>query len=116
MQTIITLFQEMYELTHPECCKCRIPYSCCSPEYCEMAIEYAKEDWDIVLERTGHPNLPLMGPNGCVAAPHLRPLCTFHTCGINSLGTSGNQEWDQKYFDLRERIDDLMWEVKNGDC
>jgi hypothetical protein len=53
-----------------------------------------------------------MGPTGCIASPHLRPLCTYHTCGINSLGTSGNQKWDQKYFDLRERMTNLCGRKK----
>ena len=77
-----------------------------------VLIEYAKTDWDVVLEPTGN-ELPLMGPTGCIAAPHLRPFCTLHTCQINGAGTSGNQEWDQKYFDLRERIDEFMWELRD---
>ena len=27
-----------------------------------------------------------MGPRGCIATPHLRPLCTFHTCAVNAWG------------------------------
>lgn len=71
-----------------------------------MAMQYADEEWGVKLEPTTHPNLPLMGPNGCNAAPHLRPLCTLHTCKINSIGTSGNTTWDERYFQLREQIDE----------
>jgi hypothetical protein len=74
-----------------------------------MAIDYAVE-LGIKLDRTQHPKLPLMGPDGCIAAPHLRPLCTLHTCAINGRGTSGNMEWDKKYFELREKIDILQME------
>jgi len=76
--------------------------------YCEEAIRYAKEDWNVDLQPTGHPKLPLMGPTGCTAAPHLRPICTVHTCQIGSLGTSKNRQWDKEYFDLRGRIEDLL--------
>lgn len=106
---VIELFQRMSELTHPECCKCKRPYSCCSPEYCGMAIEYAAEEWGVTLEPTGN-RLPLLGDKGCIALPHLRPLCTLHTCDINSIGTSGNVEWDEKYFKLRDEINDASYE------
>jgi len=95
-------------LTRPECGRCRVPLSCCDEMYCQMAIEYAKNEWGVELKTTDHPKLPLMGPTGCTAAPHLRPICTVHTCQINSVGTSGNAEWDQKYFTLREQIEELL--------
>lgn len=102
------LMQQMADLTLPECQKCPVPLSCCDSMYCEMALEYAKDEWGVTLERTNHPTLPLMGPNGCTAAPHLRPLCTLHTCKINALGTSRNAEWDKQYFDLREKIEEQL--------
>lgn len=105
---LVVLMQEMYEHTRPECGKCRSPLSCCSPEYCEMTIEYAKENWAVDLVRTNHPTLPLMGETGCTAQPHLRPLCTLHTCKINSIGSSGNPNWDDKYFKIREKIENLL--------
>lgn len=110
-ERLIGLFQEVYELTEPECHRlCRIPQSCCSPEYCEEAIRHAKEDWGVVLERAGHKVLPLMGPTGCTAAPHFRPLCALHTCKMNGLGVlaSGDKE-TKKYFSLRRRIEGLLY-------
>lgn len=104
-RSIPELYQLMHEHTLAECKKCRVPLSCCSPEYCEMAIDIAKEE-GVELARTDHPRLPLMGKDGCTAAPHFRPLCTLHTCRINNLGTSGNQEWDDRYFELREQIEE----------
>jgi hypothetical protein len=99
------LYEEMHELTLPECGKCRRPYSCCSKEYCHLVKEYALEAFGVELESTGNEKLPFMGEKGCVVPPYLRPLCTLHTCSICSLGTSKNLEWDAKYFELREQID-----------
>ena len=84
---------------------CMRPGSCCSPEYCEMALDIAEEQGE-PLERTTHPTLPLMGPSGCVAPPHVRPLCTLHVCCISSVGFKPNdEEWTEKYFKIRRRID-----------
>lgn len=117
---LIELYQAMYKLTEPECsCSCKIPRSCCSPEYCEMTISYAKDRWGVELVKTDHARLPLMGDEGCVAAPHLRPMCTLHTCAINSLGFKPDDpEWNDKYFDLRGQIDalemNLSYELRRG--
>lgn len=102
------LYQELANHTLPKCRTCRVPLSCCSPEYCETAIEHAATKWGVVLVRTTHVKLPLMGPTGCTAAPHLRPLCTYHTCKVNSLGCEpGDPAWNDKYFQLRTDIDEL---------
>jgi hypothetical protein len=67
---------------------------------------YAQDKWGVTLERTDHPKLPLMGPNGCTAEPHLRPICTLHTCDVNSLGFKrGDEEWTRKYFEIRDEIE-----------
>lgn len=107
---LVQLMQQMADLTLPECQKCRLPLSCCDSMYCEMAMEYAKEELGVTLEKTDHPILPLMGLTGCTAAPHLRPLCTLHTCKINGIGSSGNSDWDRQYFELREKIDESLSE------
>ncbi len=101
------LYQEMSDLTAPECAtNCRVPHSCCDEMYCEMADERAKE-LGIVLERTGHTSLPFMGPTGCTVEPYLRPNCTFHTCAINGFGFKpGDLGWTQQYFNLRAKIEE----------
>lgn len=110
-ERLIQLYQQMAALTLPECQACPVPLSCCSAEYCEVTIEWARREWGVVLEPTGHPTLPLMGPQGCTAAPHLRPICTMHTCQVSSLGYKpGDPTWTQLYFDVRKKIDVL--EVK----
>lgn len=105
---LVVLYEEMAQLTLPKCQKCKLPLSCCSPEYCAMAIQIAKEDWGVTLTPTGHPTLPMMGPNGCTVAPHFRPLCTVHTCSINAFGFEpNNPEWTEAYFVLREKLNVL---------
>jgi hypothetical protein len=117
---VIHLYQQMAEHTQPKCAQgCRsgppLAFSCCDPMYCDMAIKYAKQCWDTTLEVTGHHRLPLMGPNGCTAAPHLRPLCTVHNCSINALACDPDDpEWTDEYFKLRDSIEEA--EYKRGKC
>lgn len=117
-EELISLYREMYELTEPECrCSCRLPRSCCAPEHCEFAAAVTKELWDedINPQRTGS-EIPFMGENGCVLEPHLRPNCTLHTCDINAFGfkmhPALDSEWDKKYWALRERINELTWQMQ----
>lgn len=106
MSKLEQLYQEMADLTLPKCKQCRVPLSCCSPEYCEMAIQIASEK-GITLEAPHfHPTLTLMGPEGCVAPPHLRPNCTLHVCSINNLGFDPNDRaFTKKYFRIRRLIE-----------
>lgn len=112
MKKLVSLYAKMAALTAPECqSTCKNPFSCCDQAYCEAAIQYAKDNWGVILtpvngkDARGQP-LPLMGDNGCIAPPHLRPLCTLHTCEINSLGCKkGDPNWTRKYFTLRSKIE-----------
>lgn len=105
---LVVLSQQMAEHTLSECAKCRLPFNCCSPEYCIMSMQYAENEWGVKLEATGHARLPLMGKDGCVAPPHLRPLCTLHTCEVNSIGFKKNDpKWTEQYFALREQMEVL---------
>ena len=111
------LWREMYELTEPRCAKdCNAPRTCCSPEYCEMALRRAKEVWHEELVPTSHPRLPLMGPQGCIAPPHTRPLCSIHVCEgtLSRLGIF-EQEWSRKYWKLRDEISELEFELHGLD-
>lgn len=102
-EEVIAAFEAMYQHTKGECGNCRIPHSCCDELYCEMAKVYAKEYWDVELQPTDNPRLPFMGPQGCTVPPHLRPICTVHTCDIGSYGYKpGDPEWTVRYFELRE--------------
>lgn len=79
---------------------------------CEQAIQHAADQWGVALQRTDHPKYPLMGPEGCTAAPHLRPLCTMHVCCISAMGHNlDDPQWDQQYWELRQEIDLLEIEL-----
>lgn len=113
LEVIKDLYQRIADHTKGECdgdnCGCNPPRSCCSPEYCEMTIEYAEERHGVRLERTAHERLPLMGPAGCTAEPYLRPACSLHACCINGIGFKmkgeNPREWTERYFELREAIE-----------
>lgn len=106
-QSLIDLYQQMHELTEPECAHaCNLPRTCCSRMYCDMATEIA-EQFGVKLEVQDHPTLPYMSPTGCVVPPYLRPLCSVHTCEIGAWGFKRNDpggKWTKAYFKLRAKI------------
>jgi hypothetical protein len=115
-QKLIALYAEMAKLTLPECHGCRLPLSCCKPEYCDETMQWARERWGVELQPTNHPKLPLMGPAGCIAAPHLRPICTVYTCDVGSFGCKkNNSAWTEQYWRLREELNDLEAELEFPD-
>lgn len=101
---LVQLFGKMADLTKPKCAECKLHYSCCSSEYCEIAIDLAEND-GVTLTPTNHPKLKMMGISGCIASPHYRPLCTLHICSINSLGYDKDEKFNEEYFNLREKIE-----------
>lgn len=105
------LYKKMAEHTLPECSRsCRVPYSCCDKLYCDIAQQYAKEHGQIFVGDNDK-KAPMLGAHGCIIPPHLRPICTMHTCDINSLGFKRNdQPWTEKYYALREEIETLELE------
>lgn len=131
-QELIKLYKEMAELTAPECAKCpngtgRLAFSCCAPEYCQLAKSHARDLWSVELEDTpaykeGKTNLPLLSSVGtnhetgqeqfkCLVEPHLRLACTVHTCVICSLGIKpGDPDWTTKYYKLRSQISCLEYQ------
>lgn len=109
---LIELSQKMADLTAPKCAnECNLPHSCCDPMYCEGAIDYAKKHWDVELQRTEHPKLPMMGEDGCTVPPHLRPMCTVHVCEKHYMLDIG---FAQEYFDLRDRLSTLLLKYDAG--
>jgi hypothetical protein len=111
-QQLIDLYAAMAAHTLPECRACFNPHSCCDAMYCENTIKFAAKKWGVDLPRTDHPKLPLMGPTGCTAAPHLRPMCTTHVCIVNSIGGKPNDAaWTKRYYELHEAIQLLEWEL-----
>jgi hypothetical protein len=103
MPGIEELYQRMADMTHERCdkgCRAEAKWSCCSREYCEEAIRWAWKRWGVFLPETGHERLPLLGPDGCTAAPHFRPLCTLHICDRLVMVPGFYEE----YMDLRREI------------
>lgn len=116
-EDVVSLYRRMFDLTAPECRDtCKIPHSCCSSEYCGYARQWAKERWGVDPIPTNHSVLPYMGSNGCILEPHLRPMCTLHTCAINAFGFKPNDvTWTDEYFGLRELIEmaEYEWQHDN---
>lgn len=120
-ETLRQLYKELADHTAPECAGenegCKLPHSCCSPEYCEMSQHIAQKLWDTDVsgQRTDHERLPFMGPSGCVLEPHLRPWCSRHACCINGLGAKirgeNADEWTDRYNQLVEQIDELEMQL-----
>lgn len=111
MRPVEEIARDVADLTALECATvCKIPHACCSQEYCNAARRFAMQR-GVEYEETGHATLPFMGPDGCVVAPHLRPLCTLHTCEINAFGFKrGDPQWTDRYFDLRDEWNEALFE------
>ncbi len=111
---LVSLYKSLYDLTEDYCgSKCRLPHSCCSKKYCELAKEWAKDKWGVELEKTGYKNdkgLLFITEKGCIVAPHLRPICTFHTCQIQAFGFLPDRKDDNEYWRLRNTIADVEFE------
>lgn len=108
MDDIIDLYRQLAEHTKAKCDECPNagrPYRCCEGFACELAQFIAETRWGVSLAPTGHATLALMGPSGCVAAPHFRPACTGHVCPetLERLRTE-EPEWLARYFELRQAI------------
>lgn len=116
---LIKAYQELYLFTKEKCKDCRIAkvsqFRCCSPEYCEMAAEWAKDRWGVVLQAVPLPPQPrnvlggtllFMGPEGCIVPPHMRPYCTMHLCEHLYMA---DMKTYAEYMKLREKIDLLEY-------
>jgi hypothetical protein len=115
-ERLVALYEELSVLTARECdAACVRPRSCCEARYCALAIDHARTHWRIELTETWHPALPLMGDDGCTAAPHLRPICTAHTCAVCAHGEKpGDAAWTARYRALTEEIDDIESRLFGG--
>jgi hypothetical protein len=103
---LVRLYAQLAAHTEPECSgRCERPRTCCDERYCSIAIEFAKAQWQVDLQSTWHPALPLMGDDGCTAAPHLRPICSAHTCEMCAHGTKrGDPVWTARYYEIMQAI------------
>jgi hypothetical protein len=105
----------MADLTAPECAgigegSCRVPHTCCDELACSITKAFAASQGVTLPEYPprDHRGAFYLSESGCTVAPHLRPLCTLHTCKINGLGFKpGDPKWTAKYFRLRAQIERL---------
>lgn len=118
MADSVELFHQMADHTSPRCggksCGRVGEDRCCSRLYCDLAEEEALRR-GIQLPRQPHPRLPYMGVAGCVVPPHLRPLCTLHDCAINGDGFDADDPaWTDRYFELREQINQALYNEEHS--
>lgn len=69
------------KLTQKLCegCNATSPYRCCERDFC-IAVERGLLAVGKSIPRTDHPQLPFMGPSGCVVPAELRPGCSGYVC------------------------------------
>lgn len=72
-----------------------------------MAIELAQQ-YGVELKPVREDKCPLLGPEGCIAEPYLRPLCSLHICD-KLLFSSPYLMRD--YYDLRDKINRIECEI-----
>ena len=113
---LVELYAQLAALTQSECSgACARPRSCCEEKYCAFAIDFASKHWRVELSPTWHPALPLMGDDGCTALPHLRPMCTAHTCEMCEHGEKrGDPAWTAHYHEIMAAIGALEAVVFEG--
>jgi hypothetical protein len=69
-----------------------------------MASEIALKH-GVKLEPASEGKLPFLGPEGCVAPPQFRQLCSLHQCKIAGLGFDPKDlKWTRRYFALRDKL------------
>lgn len=101
----ITMWQQMADMTFAKCkAACKNIAQCCNTIYCEMAAD--------AMTEAGHefPKMPFgktfVVDGKCIVPPHFRPLCSLQQCKISSLGGDPlDLEWTEKYFELRDKLD-----------
>lgn len=103
------LYAEIAALTNEHCKHtCTRMGWCCDYDYCQFAMEDAAKA-GVKLEPTGNPKLPMLGADGkCIVPPHLRRMCSLHSCDISSVGFfKGDRPRTVKYMNLRQQIEKI---------
>ncbi len=111
---LINKYREMSALTEPICkSTCMRPYSCCHKSACDMALQWAREKWDLNVRHLydASAKVPFLGEAGCRLTPHLRPMCTVFTCKVHAVAVFDSEDTraNDDYWKLREEIDILEW-------
>jgi len=113
---LVELYAKIAEMTWEDCqetCTRQPRFSCCHDLFCRITVEYAHSIWGVNLQSTGHLTLPLMGPKGCTAAPHFRPICAVHCCEVipSEPGPPIEGPWREKYQTLKHYLEALETEL-----
>ena len=124
VKQLAKLYEQMHSLTLPKCAQgciskrframgqVGVPHNCCNGVQCSAMMEYAKRTYGFEYIPTGHPDLPMLGPEGCIMKPYMRPSCTVHNCRINGMGIDPDSpEWTTEYFRLRDELEQLEYEI-----
>ena len=112
-ESLEAAYQKMAGLTKPKCggsgCAPYKPGRCCERMYCEMAKSIAMDEYGVDLEYVDSAaDVPFLKDGACVVPPHMRPLCTLHTCKISAIGCDPTDPtWTKEYFALRDQIEHL---------
>jgi hypothetical protein len=105
---LVSLYRDLSEMTKSKCDACPSaktePYRCCHKWACDLVKEYASWHWNTELHPTGNPDIPFMGPNGCIVPAHMRPMCTSHVCSIDD---AADPDWKESYLKIKQAIADL---------
>jgi hypothetical protein len=107
LMSLKELFYQLYLHTRDECAHCFPPFNCCEKRYCDMATKHAKDIYNLdITNLKVREDIPYLdSKRGCLIEPHLRPICTLHTCEISRYGCKRNDpEWTQRYYELRGMI------------
>jgi len=116
-EELVSMCQEIADLTFRNCVArggCRgdgtVFGACCERVYCELAQQTA-DRCGVEVELPGDGSLPIV-EGKCTIPPHLRFLCAVHQCDICSVSMFKHlpPEETERYFDLRERISQIMQE------
>ena len=104
---LVEAYQKLADITFDHCKRtCKNLGSCCDVDYCNFAISRA-EEFGVTLT-PGNGKFPLLIDGKCIAPPHLRPLCSAHSCDIAAFAEFRNEpKLTEKYFDLRTLVDEL---------
>jgi hypothetical protein len=110
---LIQLYRDIAEHTRSACKRtCKFEGRCvdCSDLYGAQAEQFMLTFWkEIPPQHTGSDRCRFLGADGCILAPHFRPICSIHHCSINSLGfLPGDPGWTKRYFRIRERVDQMQ--------
>lgn len=105
-ETTATLIRQVQKLTELKCqtCPTREPYRCCDRTFCDLAEQGAKA-LGYTPQKTDHPDLPYMGPKGCVIPAEYRPGCSTYVCFHHLEDREFRREYNRKMQKIQADTD-----------